>query len=60
MYRNFENVFKNQNLAIHFFALLIERRKQRALRQGSSLPPLLNIQFDGGSENFTKLRSPRY
>jgi hypothetical protein len=48
MFRNFENVAHDANLAIHCLLLQIADRKERF---NGRLPPVLFIQMDGGSEN---------
>lgn len=50
LYRTFGNVEENANLAIHCILMQLEDRIQRL----GTLPPTINIQIDGGSENANK------
>ena len=47
MYRTFENVSGDSNLASHCLLMQLAARKRRSGR----LPPVLFVQIDGGSEN---------
>lgn len=51
IYRTFENVRQDTNLAIHCFLSQLERRRNRLKK----LPEILYLQYDGGSENANKV-----